>query len=188
MSTLSRLLGGGREELPLPYPPGSPEGLAARWVRWVAGFGPRQNPVSDTTGALADTDQPGDVWFLAGTSGETIQRRCVVPAGVPLFLPAFAMWHRRAEEPPPRPARAYGGLRVDDATVDPDAIATPTPFDVAGAWMNPITATRKPVPVTVWGLWKYVAPLPRGRHVLLFYGGDGDGFTMMVTYHLSVVG
>jgi hypothetical protein len=82
MSIFSDLFGGaGRQVQPLPYHPTSPEGLAARWVRWVAGVGPLRNPVADGTGEHAAIDQPDDVWFLAGTFGGEVERRCSIPAG-----------------------------------------------------------------------------------------------------------
>jgi hypothetical protein len=183
----SRLFGGAaREAAPLPYPPASREGLAARWVRWVAGFGLRRNPVRDRTGAAAGANQPDDVWFLAGTFGGEVERRCVVPSGRPLFLPSFNMWHRNAEGPPPHLPRAFGTLVVDEAPFELDVIATPVPFEVAGARMNPVTLTRKPVPTTVWGLWRRLEPLAAGRHTLRFTGGDGYGFTVSAVYHLEV--
>lgn len=143
------------------------------------------NPVSDTTGADAGVNQPGDVWFLAGTFGGEVERRCIVPAGVPLFVPAFNMWHHHAEGPPPHLPRAYGALVVDGVSIELDVIATPIPFEVAGVRFNPVTRTRKPVPMTVWGLWKRLDPLPAGPHVLRLAGGDGYGFAVTATYHVS---
>ncbi|BCB73701.1 hypothetical protein GCM10022251_79990 [Phytohabitans flavus] len=187
MSIFTRVFGGGRRPAAtLPYASDSPEGLAARWVRWVAGVGPLHNPVGDTTGADAGVNQPDDVWFLAGTFGGDVERRCAVPAGTPLFFPAFNMWHRNAEGPPPHLHRAVGDLVVDGSPIELETIATPVPFEVVGARLNPVTRTRKPVPMTVWGLWKRLDSLPSGQHVLRFAGGDGYGFTVRATYHLSV--
>lgn len=187
MSNLSRVFGSGREPATLlPYRPDSLEGLAARWVRWVAGVGPLRNPVADTTGADAGVDQPGDVWFLAGTFGGEAERRCTVPAGRPLFFPVFNMWHLQAAGPPPHLPRAFGTLAVDGGPVEVDMIATPMPFKVAGARMNPVTGSRKPVAMTVWGFWKRLDPLPAGQHTLRFAGGDGYGFTVTITYQLIV--
>src|SRR3954467_5116502 len=108
MPLLSRLFTGDRRSpVELPYPPASPEGLAARWVRWVAGIGPMHNPIGDTTGADAGLNQPDDVWFLAGTFGDDVERRCNVPTDRPLFLPVFNMWHVPADGPPqPLPRRS----------------------------------------------------------------------------------
>ena len=113
-------------------------------------------------------------------------RRCAIPAGVPIFLPAFNMWARGAVADPPAVATAYGELVVDDAPVALDTIATPIPFEVVGASSNPVTGTRRPVAVTVWGLWKRLEPLPVGQHVIRFTGGDGHGFWTTARYHLDV--
>ncbi|MEV8513529.1 hypothetical protein [Dactylosporangium sp. NPDC051484] len=180
---MSILSGGGA----LPYESASPEGLAARWVRWVAGVGPFRNPVRDRSGRFAGLHQPDDVWFLAGTFGGEVRRRCVVPGGRPLFLPAFNIWSVGAEGPPEPVPDAFGHLVVDDVPTEVDVIATPVPFAVAGALLNPVTGTRQAVPVNVWGLWRRLDPLPAGSHSLHVSGGDGYGFTVEVTYRLDVV-
>lgn len=184
MSFLSRK--GSGAEPALPYDPRSPEGLAARWVQWVASAGPLKNPVADETGEHAALNQPDDVWFLAGSYGEQVQRRCVVPVGRDLFLPVFNMWHVGADGPPEVMDRASGTLVVDGKTVSPDVISTPVPFTVAGARFNGVTRSRKGVPTTVWGLWKLVPALSPGQHELRAVGGDGYGFTVDVSYRLTV--
>ncbi|MBU8859389.1 MULTISPECIES: hypothetical protein [unclassified Micromonospora] len=55
--------------------------LAARWVAWVAAHRQPVNPLKDTTGRHGGRHQPDDVWFLAGTQGGGVSRRCVVRAG-----------------------------------------------------------------------------------------------------------
>jgi hypothetical protein len=169
----------------LPYDPRSPEGLAARWVRWVAAAPLLKNPVNDETGEHAAANQPGDVWFLAGSLGDRVERQCTVPADRELFLPVFNMWDR-AGGPPPRVEDAYGSLTVDDVPLQPDVIETPTPFVVVGALLNGVTLRRKPKPVTVWGLWKLVPALSPGQHELHVTGGDGHGFALDVRYRLTV--
>lgn len=178
---------------PLPYTPGSPEGLAARWVQWVAAAGPVANPVEDETGKYAAENQPDDVWFLAGTSGKTMTRTCVVPPGRDLFLPVFNMWFYPADGPPEQVsgvtemmASASGSLAVDGVALDPEVISTPVPFIVAGARLNGVTSRKKPMPTTVWGLWKRIPALDLGEHWLRAVGTDGHGFTVDVTYRLAV--
>jgi hypothetical protein len=177
----------------LPYEPGSPEGLAARWVRWVAASGPLANPVEDETGKFGAENQPDDVWFLAGTSGKRMSRNLVVPPGRDLFLPAFNIWFYPADGPPedipglPEAlASASGSLTVDGVSLDLDVISTPLPFVVAGARLNGVTGRKKPVPATVWGLWKRVPALEPGEHHLRAVGTDGGDFSVDVTYRLLV--
>ena len=170
----------------LPYDPLSPEGLAARWVRWAAAFPGERGPIADSTGEFASGNQPPDVWFLAGSYGDRVSRRCGVPAGRPLFLPVFNMWQWPARGPQEPVADAYGSLEVDGVAVPPDLITTPTPFGVAGAPGNGVTGKTKIVPTTVWGLWKHLPPLAAGRHEVHMVGGDGHGFVVDVTYLLDV--
>jgi hypothetical protein len=182
-----RLLGRRSSAVPaLPYPPDSPEGLAARWVRWAASIERHRNPVADLTGKFAGLGQPDDVWFLAGTFGTTAHRHCAVPSGRRLFVPIFNMWHRDADGPPPVMGRAFGTLVVNDVAVPVDVVATPVPFGVAGVRGNPVTASTRVVPMTVWGLWKVLEPLSPGDHTLRMRGGDGYGFEVAVDYRLTV--
>jgi len=172
--------------LDLPYDPTSLEGLAARWMRWVAGIGPMHNPISDTTGDDAAIDQPGDVWFLAGTFGGAATRRVTVPAGVPILLPAFNMWQFPTADPPEPVPGAFGRVELDATPVETVLVSTPVPFLVQGARLNPVTRTRKPLPAVVTGWWALIDPLAPGEHLLHATGGDGGGFEVDVTVHLTV--
>jgi hypothetical protein len=177
---------------PLPYEPSSPEGLAARWVQWVAASGPVKNPIEDATGEHAAENQPDDVWFLAGTYGKRHERKCFVPAGRDLFLPVLNMWFYPVDGAPEAEelalVREHGSasLSIDGAVQELDEIVTPVPFVVAGARLNGVTNSRKPTPTTVWGLWKRVPALPPGEHTLWAVGAFDGGFTVDVTYRLLV--
>ena len=172
----------------LPYDPRSPEGLTARWVQWVASVGPLANPVDDTTGEHAAVNQPADVWFLAGSYGKRVHRQCLVPTDREFFLPAFTMWEFPSAGPAPVVEDAYGALTVDGVPRELVEIGTDEPFAVTGARLNGITARRRAVPTTVWGLWALLGPLEPGLHELRATGGDGHGFEVDVTYRLAVGG
>jgi hypothetical protein len=176
----------GLPDAPLPYPDDSPQALAARWVRWLAGFGWLRNPCNDRSGAQAGIGQPSDVWFLGGTFGGTITRQVTVPAAVPLFVPAITKWRTAVDGPAEAIEGATSTLTVDGEAVDLDTIATPEPFTVIGAFWNPVTGTRAPTPVTVWGRWRRLDPLPPGEHVLRFGGADTYGFRSDTTVRLTV--
>jgi hypothetical protein len=185
MPSIGRLFS-GRTTAPLPYPPTSAEGLAARWVQWAASSPIARNPISDKTGKWAAANQPDDVWFLAGTFGGPAERQCAVPAGRPLFLPAFNMWEWPSRTPTAVPS-AYGNLTVDGVPTELDVIGTPEPFQVKGALLNPVTRMPRGINVTVWGIWRRLDPLAPGEHVVEFDGGDGYGFTVgPVIYRLTV--
>lgn len=172
--------------LDLPYDPMSHEGLAARWMRWVAGIGPLHNPIADSTGEDAAIDQPGDVWFLAGTFGGPATRQVSVPAGVPIFLPAFNIWEYPADGPAEPLPGAFGQVELDGVPVDTAVVSTPVPFVVQGARLNPVTRSRKPIPVVVTGWWALIDPPAPGAHMLHAAGGDGRGFELDLTVHLTV--
>ncbi|TYP87475.1 hypothetical protein [Blastococcus xanthinilyticus] len=172
----------------LPYDSRSAEGLAARWVRWVASAGPLKNPLDDATGEHAAVNQPDDVWFLAGSYGKRVLRRCFVPAGRELFLPAFNMWEYPSTGPAPVVEDAWGSLTVDGRQWELATIGTPEPFVVAGARLNGVTSRKTPTPTTVWGLWALIGPLSPGPHEVHAAGGDGHGFEVDVTYQITVGG
>lgn len=176
---------GASPDVPLPYDPRSPEGLAARWVRWVAAAPEEFNPIADLTGACAAVGQPDDVWFLAGSYGERVQRRCTVPAGRDLFLPVVNQWSWGGEEP--AFAGAHATLHLDGAEQPLRTIETPEPFSVAGAKGNGVTGRSRPHQVTVWGRWALLAAPELGEHVLHAVGGNGEGFVVDVEYRLTVV-
>jgi hypothetical protein len=176
-----------RAESPLPYPHDSPEGLAARWVRWAASAPRAKNPIADKTGKHSAINQPEDVFFLAGTFGGLAHRRCIVPAGTLVFFPVMNMWRWPASGPPPRLPQAYGQLTVDGEPTKLETIETPEPFEVTGAELNPVTRASTPIPVTIWGLWGRLDSLSPGDHLVQFEGGDGHGFTVGATYEITVV-
>ena len=187
MSSLRSLFGRAAEPAPLPYPPTSPEGLTARWVRWVAAHGPTKNPVRDTTGEHAGHHQPDDVWFLAGSYGGSETRRCALPAGRPLFFPAFNMWQFPAcPGEVPVVSRATGHAQLDGALLPLATVGTPTPFEVRGALGNGVTSSSRATPVSCWGLWANLPPLAPGAHELTFGGTDGGGFWVEAQYRLVV--
>jgi hypothetical protein len=186
MSLLSRLFPASRAAVAaLPYPAGSSEGLAARWVRWIASFAVGDDPISDPTGEHAGREQPDDVWFLAGTFGAPARRRFTVPADRPLFGPVVNIWQRAPHEIL-RPESATAYARLDGTPVDPIEVATPQPFEVVGVRGNAATGRSSPRLLTVWGHGLQLPGLSAGSHHLAFRGAvDGD-FTVDVDLTLDV--
>jgi hypothetical protein len=151
----------------------------------VAATGPFRNPVAERTGRHAHRGQPDDVWFLAGCFGGTVERRCSVPVGRPLFFQAFNMWCPNGTYIPPLPAAA-GEAHVDDVPHPVATIDAAELFTVQGAFLNPVTRRRGQVLMGVWGIWARADPLAPGRHTVRFAGTDGHGFRVAATYHLQV--
>ncbi|MFF4174236.1 hypothetical protein [Streptomyces sp. NPDC001744] len=148
--------------------------LAARWWQWAFSAPDACSPVLDETGEFADWQQPDDVWFLAGTYGGRVVRRCSVPVGRPVFFPVFNT--QRPALLSSRPAM----MNVAEAT----AFLNGTPLT-----LHEYTSPRFRaglVPRVAWGLWSALAPLAPGQYVLEIKADTGDGFRVDTTYHLSV--
>lgn len=148
--------------------------LAARWWQWAASAPADQSPVMDSTGAFAGLNQPGDVWFLAGTYGGRAERHCTIPAGQPLFFPVFNT--QRAVGLFGKPMRIIP--ETAEATLDGTRLEvhefTSGRFKLAGK-------TR-----IAWGLWCVVEPPSPGNHVVTFRSKIPEGFWVEVTYQLVV--
>lgn len=74
------------------------------------------SPVRDTTGEHADWNQPDDLWFLAGTYGGRVVRRCAIPADRRVFFPVLNMQHTRPYSKVPQ------SLTVAEATASLNGI------------------------------------------------------------------
>lgn len=61
----------------------------AAWWTWAMQAPASRNPIADTTGAFADVDNSGPVFFVAGSDGSAgpVTRSFDVPAGRPLLVP-----------------------------------------------------------------------------------------------------
>ncbi|WFF03380.1 hypothetical protein [Micromonospora sp. WMMD964] len=161
--------------------------LATRWVRWVARHRQPANPIGDGSGRHAGHHQPADVWFLAGTFGGSAQRRCVVPAGRPLFFPAFCYWQvGRTDEPAEAMDSATGHAQFDGVAVALREAGSARSFPVSGFFNNVVTVWPWPRPVSCWGLWALVPPPAPGQHELTFGGTDGEGFRVEAQYQIDV--
>jgi hypothetical protein len=81
---------------------------------------------------------------------------------------------------------ASAQLTVDGLSAPVLEIFTPEPFDVPGAPLNPVTGRLKPVQMTIWGHWGWLAPLSPGTHAIHFEGGDGGTFRVELDYTITV--
>ena len=173
---------------PLPYDPCSPQGLAARWVQWVAAAGLDESPIDDETGAHGAANQPTDVWFLAGCRGGRVQRRVAVPGGRDLFFPVINWWFRadRAPELSAVLERVHGSVIVDGVPMEPEPIVTPEPFTVTGARFNDVTLRTRPRQIVTTGLWTSVPAPGPGEHEVHLVADDGEDVTLDVRYQLLV--
>lgn len=157
--------------------------LQARWWSWAAREPEETNPVVDRDGSECGRNQPGDVWFLAGTFGTQESRACTVPEGLPVVFPLVnqvgstedcAAFMRTAE----------GSAELDGEWVEPD-VHPAEPITVKGTADNPVTGWNGTVLIEGCGLWVQLPPLKPGPHSLKIRGQSGD-FSVGVDYSLAV--
>lgn len=158
-----------------------------------------RNPVLDLTGELCGNGQSGPVWFLAGGDAKSrITRRCKVPSGKYLFLPAAVQMLSSKVgfgpceklEADALASRAANAILSDFVSIDGqrfDALYdyrlhVPKCTTIRGPHGEAIASD-----LVYYGTWVMLHPLPEGRHTISFGGSlparDSD---RSVTYVLDV--
>ncbi|GGA80137.1 hypothetical protein GCM10011521_17980 [Arenimonas soli] len=170
------------EVLPAGAKPGGrgyPE-LAEAWWRWAFRKPDGMRPSQDPNGAHCHDGQPGDVWFLAGTSGTgPVERTCRVPEGRPLFLPVIAA----LEYSVPGRRRDCAALRTAAEAVADRMVVHRVELD--GQPLEPVRSAPRDcfdafadaqydglrpgiyAPAFTDGMWLLLPPLTPGRHRLV---------------------
>jgi hypothetical protein len=194
------------------------EQWAAAWWQWCSHLPTKDNPVSDKTGENCWKNQKHPhVWFLAGTFGGKVVRRCNIPIQRSIFFPvlndriSFAEDRHLSSEDD---LRAYAKADLDNtkhcvAYIDDIEIsdlrkyrlqsdlfefAFPPDIDeeLASSHSHAISD----------GFWVFLKPLCAGYHVIRFFGeklkfdeadnyegrGQVPKFQIDVTYHITIVG
>jgi hypothetical protein len=171
----------------------------AAWWTWALQSPADTNPLLDTTGAFANVNNDGPVFFVAGN---TATRSFQVPGGKPILFPLINFFD--VEPVPPDPPEATLGDRkkaadlvvnawvnvVDPASlfalIDGNAVANPTKyFEETGYFtMGPVQpgslleafgvpAGTDAFPTKSAGYWLMVNGLAPGPHELRFGGASG---------------
>ena len=168
------------------------------------------NPFFDATGELCGYGQSGPVFFLAGAEGN-VERSCVIPEGVHVFVPLIGS-ECSTVEPPPFFGRDEAELRrcaseaVDNAeslfdmsamavTVDGETIADLASYRVATPlfrlWLpeeNLLGVGQAVAESVADGYQVMLSPLSLGEHeVAITIPGPQDGGSVTITYALTVV-
>ena len=171
--------------------------------------GPVSNPLVDQTGADCGVGQAGPVWFLAGlnTSG-SVTRSCTVPAGKELFFPLINIeGDNIGVVPPLGPGQirriltslvdtttelhlSIDGTNVPQGALFADRVASPV-FSYSLPPQDNIVQGFEDgqgyiFPVLSDGYWVMLKPLSSGAHVIDFGGSAFGGFSLDVTYDLTV--
>ena len=158
--------------------------VQSTWWTWAASAPEAGNPVSDTTGAHCDRNQQVGVWLLAGSFGETVTRRCTVPAGVPLVGPAVNLVADTRADCEEFMRDAQGEVKVGNLPLPLDE-AAPVPITYQAVEGNPVTGESGEFEGYACGLWFSEGGLAPGDHVLTIEGSSGST-SVSVTYELTV--
>jgi hypothetical protein len=186
---------------------------SARWWQWLLSIPADKNPNLDKTGAHCAEGQTGQVWFLAGTFGTPprppLTRSCTVPGGKDLFLTPLATLFGQlgpvvgdctdADDCDMTALRKQAAAGVDnpqllEVSVDgvkiqnvaQHRVTSPVfnAFFPEGAIFNISAGTHGPLVSD--GYWILLKPLSPGAHTIHFKGVGSNGFTVEVTYLLTV--
>jgi hypothetical protein len=182
---------------------------SARSWQWSFSTPQEVNPFFDETGAMCGYGQFGPVFFLAGAD-HNVERSCVVPLGVHIFVPLIGSECSTVEPPP-----FFGRDEADLSRCATDAVnhaesvlnMTAMTLSVDGQAVEDLADYRAVTPLfTLWlpkdnllGSPKQVAdsvadsyqvmiaPLPEGDHVIeIAFPGPDAGQIINITYQLTV--
>jgi hypothetical protein len=178
---------------------------SAKWWIWVLSIPEDNNPVTDPTGEKCAINQEGPVWFLAGTTGGSVNRECDVPAGKAiLFSPlniecSFAEFPAMKTEQELRDCAQWPGASVKASIdgkniegIEQFKVQSPL-FDVTLPESNIFGAPAGPTKAVSGGWWVLIKPLSPGNHQLNFGGSVVDNpttgtqsFATEAMYNLNV--
>jgi hypothetical protein len=185
--------------------------LSAQWWQLVLSVPTTVNPVADATGDNCMVGERGPIWFLYGTFGaSSAVRTCAIPEGKFLFFPVI----NNVQVNTPNICGQTGALTtaqirqniaplINDAkglsvTVDGQPIrqverVKSVPFAVSlpidNIFVGPCGGDSPPgvfSPAADDGYYALVPALRAGTHTLRILASS-DGFSLDVTYHLTVV-
>lgn len=162
----------------------APPSIQAAWWQWAAAEPTATNPVADGTGEHCARNQPADTWFLAGTFGSRVQRRCTVPPGVPLIMPAVNLVGSTERDCSEFMADATGTIEFDGAPVAVERIEHEPITFPAGAG-NPVTGDAGVTEGVGCGLWARIPAPAGGEHTVRIHGTAGT-FEVTAEYVLTV--
>ncbi|MEV7025219.1 signal protein [Kitasatospora sp. NPDC093558] len=156
--------------------------LQSQWWTWAASTVKARNPVLDQDGRLCAQGQKDGIWFLAGTTGGTVQRSCTVPVGTPVAFPLVNLFGQASDCIEFMDA-AKGSATLDGSPLTPEKLDA-TPIRMYAVDGNPFTSEAS---ANTWscGLWVRLDPLTPGTHELTIRGESGS-FSTGVDYHLDV--
>jgi hypothetical protein len=184
-----------------------------KWWKWALGIPKDIHPAADETGKNCAQGQSGPVWFLAGTSGGSAERTCVIPSGKAILFPVLngeCTYKDSPDNKSPSDLRncalkADEGVTTLAGTVDGVNMqnidkyrVTSNLFNVTLANNNILGVAPGPTQGVSDGWWFLLYPLKVGDHSLHFIGTLGSPtitttltstnprFASEATYHITV--
>lgn len=185
-------------------------GWSARSWQWYFSLPAAVNPFFDETGEICGYGQSGPVFFLVGAE-QSLERSCVVPAGVHVYVPLLGSECSTVEEPP-----FFGRDEAELRQCASDAITMAgSVFDMSamrlildGQAVENLAAYRAATPLfTLWlpadnvlgsperaadavgdGYQVMLGPLAPGEHLIaISLPGPRGEQPISITYRLTVV-
>lgn len=185
---------------------------SALYWQWALGQPASCNPQLDATGACVSVGQSGNVWFLAGTGGQSAERNITIPAGKALFFPVH-QWIFGASVYDCDPS--VPGVPCDVPTLRSAAAGAVAAASTVEAWIDgvPVEDIRTyratspnsfsitmvandvipGIPAGTYaphvsdGYWLLLAPLSVGTHTVMDHVVSDIGFEYTLTDHITVV-
>lgn len=164
------------------------------WWQWLHSVPKNMNPASDSTGQFCCQSQNySDVWFLAGTLGDSVMRKCIIPYGKAILFPIITCIfsfvldpHLKTEE------QLKNAVQRDIDTVENLSLRIDkvkfhelNRFRVVSDPFDDIIDGVKTRSVSD-GYWIFLKPLKIGNHTIYFRGKNIDFFNE-VKYSISIV-
>ena len=169
----------------------------AKWWQWGYSIPKNINPAYDDTGKNCAQKQNGPVWFLAGTYGHPVNRKCDIPAGKAILFPILNSECSFAEFPK---VKTLSELRICAKTIQDqvsslkasvDGIPIPSlqeyriqspPFNFTLPQNNilglPANVSTQAI---ADGNWVFLKPPSPGSHKITFRGGIQQESANIVT-------
>jgi hypothetical protein len=173
--------------------------LQHEWWQWVMAIPSSDSPVYDKTGNRCGIGQRGDVWFLAGSTGGKVTRKCTVPQGISLLVPVvnnFCFPDASYTDPACTSdtiafidsfTTGTYSLQVNGTEVTPTRVTDMSDFTFT-VGSNGFGGVKPGMyrATVADGYWAVVPPLALGANVIRIVA-QGPLFSLDVTYNLDVV-
>jgi hypothetical protein len=174
----------------------------ARWWQWALSIPLENNPISDDINRYYELNQSGPVWFLAGTQGGIVKRKCNIPAKKSILFPILNYGATLADEPSVKSEAELISLakkEMDvitnlDVAVDSNRLINLQKYRVLSPIFDvvlPVNSLFGGAPGKTCGIsdgyWLFLKPLTVGSHKIESFGSCLAGTVNIgVKYELTV--